>query len=496
MYSPEISNRVPLLNFLIPVIIIYPLPQDSNLEVSIKVVVSILLFLWCLHTKIRLLSCRSKASKLILVGFGSLLANLMPRSDLGNADSFPDFELLALVEVEREVVNQFGRQKVAAIIEVNRSRHHWRGKQVFLDDKFFLLSKSPMGRNLVVRGVVRSNGGALPILEAHKIRIAKKEEPSFADEISELKTFFVNTFWEKSSASKEAKAFIIAFTTGNKRFMSPDNRKEYVRSGAMHLFAVSGLHFGILYFLLRSLFRIFFRRLSWSSLSVLGLLFLYLCFVDFAPSAQRAFLMIFVWEATNLLHKKKSPLSSLCFSFCVSFLMTPDHLGNSGFQLSYSIVLALIWFSQNWPLKSGFAIIRYSAGLGVCAVAAFLGSFIILLGSFGQFVPISLVSNILLIPFALPLMLMFLTYLGILFSLDADPYQIVDMISRIIHSFIGFSSGFPYGFVSANININAYFYIFYPLFIIAFFNTGWGFAKKVLLSACWVMLIALSCLVL
>ena len=95
--------------------------------------------------------------------------------------------------------------------------------------------KSDSNRDVII-DVRRAVG---PIYKSSTIKSLERNKVDFDHKIS------------NSKLTSNAKAFITAFLTGDKTFFSKEERSLYQSTGTMHLFAVSGLHFGILYLILR-----------------------------------------------------------------------------------------------------------------------------------------------------------------------------------------------------------------------------------------------------
>ena len=150
-----------------------------------------------------------------------------------------------------------------------------------------------------------------------------------------------------------------------------------------------------------------------------------------------------------------------------------------GFQLSFTIVLLIIWFSRGTIIASeSKSFFVYFLGFVKCSLAAFCGSFFILLGSFGQIVPVSIISNIILIPFALPLIVIFIIYLINFYLFNIDLYFFVDFIYSVILELLLFLNNLPLSYFSVDFHINPYFYIILPIFVLCLFNKNWNFFKK------------------
>ncbi|MEO0795921.1 MAG: ComEC/Rec2 family competence protein [Verrucomicrobiota bacterium] len=142
-----------------------------------------------------------------------------------------------------------------------------------------------------------------------------------------------------------------AMLLGEKAALEPKTKERFILSGTMHLFAVSGLHVGIVagfLFIVISALQIPAPARPWIGLV---LLLAYVYITGAAPSAVRAWWMAaFFWSANAFL-RKPAPFSALCASAIVVLLIDPRQLFAAGFQLSYTVVAGLLLFGiplQDW----------------------------------------------------------------------------------------------------------------------------------------------------
>ncbi|MFT5130266.1 MAG: ComEC/Rec2-related protein, partial [Rhodothermales bacterium] len=142
---------------------------------------------------------------------------------------------------------------------------------------------------------------------------------------------------------------LAAMTLGYRQGMDRDARNDYLRSGMIHLFAISGLHVGILFTLLvplLTLCRIPFRvRYIVAPL----LLLVYVLACGAAPSAVRAWLMLTVWSIARAARRPSTPVNATLVAACILILLHPYNLFRSGFQFSFAVVLCLI---RGWQFAS------------------------------------------------------------------------------------------------------------------------------------------------
>ncbi|MFO7821983.1 MAG: ComEC/Rec2 family competence protein [Lentisphaeria bacterium] len=135
---------------------------------------------------------------------------------------------------------------------------------------------------------------------------------------------------------------LAALVFGYKESLTPEVEYQFLRGGAIHLFAVSGLHIGIaaglMFFVLR-LFRVPYRWRYWILPLILGI---YVFITGGAASAVRAWLMISVWAVSKARFRAASPLNAVSVAAIILLLWNPLKLLMSGFQFSFIIVSVLL----------------------------------------------------------------------------------------------------------------------------------------------------------
>lgn len=169
-----------------------------------------------------------------------------------------------------------------------------------------------------------------------------------------------------------------AMLLGNKASLTQDQKDIFRRTGSLHLFAISGLHVGVIAGCIALFFKLTRIPNPWAAILGLIILFLYVEITGAAPSAMRAFLMVAFYWGARAFYRKKSAFSALLASALVALLANPIVLWNIGFQLSYSVVAAILLYGlplseviqeryhfnkvKKWILN--LVIISLAAGLG------------------------------------------------------------------------------------------------------------------------------------
>lgn len=214
-------------------------------------------------------------------------------------------------------------------------------------------------------------------------------------------------------------AVLSALSLGYKNKLDEEIKHAYSNSGGMHVLAVSGLHVGIIYFILAFLLKPLNRKRFGKYFST-GIIIIFLWFYAFltglSPSVFRAATMFSIIATGTLFKKNTNIYNSLAASAFILLLFNPFLITEIGFQLSYLAVIGIVyfhpkiykWFSFNNILADKIW------SLTAVSLAAQIATAPISLYYFGQFPVYFLLTNFIVIPFAT--ILIYGTILFLLFS--------------------------------------------------------------------------------
>jgi len=211
----------------------------------------------------------------------------------------------------------------------------------------------------------------------------------------------------------------LAMLLGEKAVLSTEQQNAFMRSGTFHIFSISGLHVGVIALAIHSVFSLL--RLPRRPAVAVGLvvLWLYVQITGASPPAMRAFFMIAFLSASRVFRLPGNALAALTAAALVTLLGDPVQLFSTGFQMSYTVVVALVamgvplgekWLAAWRP----FALLppadwrwwhtamnwcgRWLIGACAACWVAFLASAPSGIGYFQLFSPGSLVANLVIIP--------------------------------------------------------------------------------------------------
>ena len=200
----------------------------------------------------------------------------------------------------------------------------------------------------------------------------------------------------RTSLSEPASALAQGLLLGDRQDLYREDLQAFSVVGVMHLFAVSGLHVGVVYGFIYGLC-FFLRGARWGILrQVLAVVGAggFMLIVGLPVATVRAWLMLVAFVLTKLLHRQVSSFNTLGLATTVLLLLHPDVLFTLSFQLSFLAVLGIL---SVYPLFMRSIRWRWAAIVGV-SLSAQVFTFPLTAHYFHTFPLYGLLSNIWLVP--------------------------------------------------------------------------------------------------
>jgi len=305
-----------------------------------------------------------------ILGFWCYGTLRLPSPPDSAALSYPPREARLALTVDRimQAEDQFGQATgIARVIDAPATSHRNVNNQVF-----FRLSKKDASNLNLMRGLTIEVTGILhPIGEDAKAdsfegylqrtgihytftRTSKarllSEAPFFKRLCHETNNRFQGFLRLGESGNKQLSQIYIAMLLGKKSELSRDQTKRFMETGTMHLFAISGLHIGVIATVIWQMLLVCRLPAKFTPFIGLPLLYFYVEVTGAAPSAVRAFLMVAFFWASIAMRRQRSPLSALAGSAILVLILQPLQLWQMGFQLSYLVVISILLFGL--PLRA------------------------------------------------------------------------------------------------------------------------------------------------
>ncbi len=201
---------------------------------------------------------------------------------------------------------------------------------------------------------------------------------------------------------EEAVTLISALSLGDRHNISKSTRERFSMAGASHILALSGLHLGIIYFLL-SLFFVSQRHRFLRAAFILSFIWLFALLVGMSASITRAALTLSLYEAIRLFRRDTVPLNTLAFAALVLLVANPLSLWDIGFQMSFGALLGILLFFPSiygWLPKNcrRFWVLNWLWGTIAVSLAAQIMVAPLVAYYFGRFSCYFMLTNIMVVP--------------------------------------------------------------------------------------------------
>lgn len=269
-----------------------------------------------------------------------------------------------------------------------------------------------------------------PSAQCKKVGSASVKELKGADE--EMKSVIVN-FYRSLKLPSEEVALLSALTLGERRELTTERTSLFTDAGVSHLLALSGLHVGVIFFIVACLFRTLFRKFPHQKIitylmSTLSMWF-FAYLTGFSPSVVRSVLMFSILGAGKLNRYQSDGFNQLFATAFIMLVVNPMWLYDVGFQLSFIAVFSLLLgrFAYHY-LEQKNRIVRYILSLLWTSLVAQLGTLPLILYYFGQFPTYFLLANLLIIP-----LITFALFLAVIALLCSFVFPVSLFLAKGIH---------------------------------------------------------------
>lgn len=206
----------------------------------------------------------------------------------------------------------------------------------------------------------------------------------------------------------------------HRRLFATVDRHLFSITGTSHLLAISGLHLSLVFAVMSLLLGLMFsKRSAGKTLTPLVATLVYLAFIDFPLSADRAFMMLCVFTVTRMSGGHTGKLASLSWAALILTAVDPASVFDIGLQLSFVSVAGLCFIGE--PLSH---LVRTSNHLArtvfssLCSTTgASLPTAALAVSAFHVLAPVALLANIVAIPAASLLLIGLLAWSALLLAI-------------------------------------------------------------------------------
>jgi ComEC/Rec2-related protein len=302
------------------------------------------------------------------------------------------------------------------------------------------------------------------------------------------RTWMQNALCRGLDDAPEVKSFISGIVLGIRHETPEDIEEPFQQTGTIHLFAVAGLHVGIVAALLWVLAAIARLPRKRAAAFIIPSLFFYAAATGLHIPALRAAVMASILVGSYFFERRVFLLNSLAAAAFLILCWNTDELFSTGFQLSFAVVGAIVLFADPFfrlfqrcvapdpflpqslvrgPRRWMYSSYEWLCGGASVSLAAWIGSLPLVLWYFHLVTPISLLANLVVVPiafFVLAIALLsllttpLLPWLALIFN-NAN-WALATLVIGIVHLFAQIPGGHFYvgepdwgGRISAKITV-------------------------------------------
>lgn len=227
-------------------------------------------------------------------------------------------------------------------------------------------------------------------------------EKDFTYYVGRLRNALIASF-DKQGYDPVTYNVVKALLFGQRQDMDQATTDSYTKAGVIHVIAISGLHFAVLFFI----FNLVLKPLERSRRGrILHFVLMMVCMWGFAfiaglsASVVRSVIMFsFISLGTLLNRHSNNTINSVVTSMLILLLANPDFLFDVGFQLSYTAVIGILWIHPVLRLpRSKYAALNAAGDMATVSLAAQIGVLPLTLYYFHQFPLLFLIANLVVIP--------------------------------------------------------------------------------------------------
>lgn len=311
-------------------------------------------------------------------------------------------------------------------------------------------------------------------LKTNEWRISKSQQGNYFVSLAYQYRESCHKVLKSSLQNQEAFAVASALLIGDDDAIPKSVYQAYTDSGTIHVLSVSGMHVGVIYLLLVSLFGRMERNKLLRPiyfLSILIFIWMYSILSGSSASVFRAATMLTVVIIGKWINGNSPIYNSLVLSMFLLLLYNPFYLTDKGFILSYLAVFGIVYLQPKifsiWRLKNAatYKVWEFTS----VSIAAQLMTLPVSLYLFGKFPNYFIIANWIVIP--LSTIAIYLSIAQIVFQQWLTALNVISFCNEKIICFMNLflkSLTNLKGAVTNNISISAFecFLFYWMLFVI------------------------------
>ena len=198
-----------------------------------------------------------------------------------------------------------------------------------------------------------------------------------------------NSIIKRCNSFKKIGPYLLTFIIGDKSNLDDDIINSYKDNGISHLFAISGMHIGLFSLLILTILKKLKMSINKSYIITISFIWFYAFLTGFSSSVLRAGLLFTLLSINKVFNLNIKSIYALVLTGCILIVINPLIIKDIGFTYSFTTTFGLMYSSK---------IIKKYRVIGVSLIA-FLASLPITINNFYEFNILSIIINIIFVPY-------------------------------------------------------------------------------------------------
>lgn len=238
----------------------------------------------------------------------------------------------------------------------------------------------------------------------NSFQVAEKENLIFSEKIRQKRLEVLRNI-DQAKLSEKSKEFTKGIILADRTEMDRETVEDFSKSGLVHILAISGSHMAIIFWMILLLLKPIFPANFRNFPIVISLIFIWLfaIFIDFGSSVIRSCIMISAYYFYFLLQRKPDLLHAMAISGLAILIFDTNQLFDVGFQLSFIAVFGIFWLNEpilKYLPKPKNNVQNFLVNVISISIAAQLATLPLVIYYFHQYSLISVIANLVVIPFS------------------------------------------------------------------------------------------------
>lgn len=261
---------------------------------------------------------------------------------------------------------------------------------------------------------------------------------------------------------REDSGLLEAIMIGDRSGLEPASRDEFVKTGTVHILAISGLHVGLIASIALFIYKLFSVPRKIRYLLTIPPILLYALISGSNPPVIRASVVFAIFALASVLEREADALNSLGIAAILILSCRPKALFDPSFQLSFIAILSIITLSPRLRpiLKSKALAASAAATVGTAPFIAYYFNIVSL---------IAVIANLVIIPLLFLLMASLIAFLFIAAAFPPLAWRFALIVSGLEKCLFTANSAFanlPFSHIRAAAPSSSFMVIYYAIILL------------------------------